>query len=129
MQILRGYADGAERLGVQAFESIEQLLATIDAASVVTPTSTHLEVGKHLLQGGNVVDVTLTEDGAPTQLSYLQQPRVRPGVISTDEYGNLGFAQLYIQAPRLDIRRAAGLRHRLDGAKRIAALGDRCGGA
>jgi hypothetical protein len=51
---------------------------------------------KHALQGGNLIAVTMSENGAPIQLRYLAEPRFRPGIVSTDEFGNLGFAQAWI---------------------------------
>jgi hypothetical protein len=51
---------------------------------------------KGVLQGGNLVSISLTDDGVSVSLHYLQEPRFRPGITSTDEFGNLGFAQDWI---------------------------------
>jgi hypothetical protein len=51
---------------------------------------------KKVLQGGNLISITLAEDGTPVHLQYFTEPVFRPGVVSTDEFGNLGFAQDWI---------------------------------
>jgi predicted dehydrogenase len=43
-------AEHAERLGIPFFPNVDQLPAQIDAAIVATPTRTHLEVGRRLLE-------------------------------------------------------------------------------
>lgn len=42
----------AEEAGCQVFNSVESLLSEVDAASVVVPTSAHLEVARPLLKAG-----------------------------------------------------------------------------
>ena len=51
---------------------------------------------KKVLQGGNLISINLQEDRTPVQLRYFQEPVFRPGIVSTDEFGNLGFAQDWI---------------------------------
>jgi hypothetical protein len=51
---------------------------------------------KTILQGGNLISISLAEDGTPAQLRYFPEPVFRPGVVSTAEFGNLGFAQDWI---------------------------------
>src|SRR5688572_2703727 len=45
----------SEKLGVRCFESISDAAAQCDAASIVTPTSTHYEIARGLLQSGKHV--------------------------------------------------------------------------
>jgi predicted dehydrogenase len=56
----------AERHRVRAFASTTEAIATSDAASIVTPTSTHFELSKSLLKEGRhvLVEKPMTEDGA-----------------------------------------------------------------
>jgi hypothetical protein len=46
----------------------------------------HLE---KLLQGGNLVRVEVTESGTAVPLDYFPEPLFRPGIVSTDELGNI----------------------------------------
>jgi len=59
----------AERFGVRAFESIEKLAEISDAVSVVTPTSTHHELGLWLLERGKhvLVEKPMTDNGAQAE--------------------------------------------------------------
>jgi hypothetical protein len=45
---------------------------------------------KKLLQDGNVAQVTLIQNGHPVTMRYFSEPRFQPGIVSTDENGNLG---------------------------------------
>jgi len=56
----------AEQLGVRAFASFEELSDASDAVSVVTPTVTHFEVAKKLLERGKhvLVEKPMTDNGA-----------------------------------------------------------------
>jgi len=58
----------AERFGTTAVDSVEDLVARVDAASVATPTVTHVEVGKLLMDAGKHVlvekPISDTLDGA-----------------------------------------------------------------
>src|SRR6266498_1289776 len=51
---------------------------------------------KKILQGGNCAKIDLLENGAPVQIRYLPEPIFRPCIVSTDEDGNLGFAEDFI---------------------------------
>jgi hypothetical protein len=44
---------------------------------------------KKLLQGGNLVQVALAENQIPVSLDYFPEPVFRPGIVSTDEWGNI----------------------------------------
>jgi hypothetical protein len=44
---------------------------------------------KKLLQGGNLVQITLGENGSAVSLYLFPEPRFRPGIVSTDEFGNI----------------------------------------
>jgi predicted dehydrogenase len=59
----------AERHGVRAFESIEQLEEASDAVSVVTPTSTHFDLGKRLLERGKhvLIEKPMTDNAAQAE--------------------------------------------------------------
>jgi hypothetical protein len=46
-----------------------------------------------ILQGGNCFKVDLTERAAPVKMYRFSEPVFRPGIVSTDEDGNLGFAE------------------------------------
>lgn len=68
----------AERNGVRVFESVEQLAEECDAASIVTPTPTHFELGKLLLERGKhvLVEKPMTENTAQAEeLVRLAQQR------------------------------------------------------
>ena len=45
----------SEKLGVPCFDSLEEAAASCEAASVVTPTNTHYEIARMLLERGKVV--------------------------------------------------------------------------
>jgi len=51
---------------------------------------------KKILQGGNLISISLAEDGTPVRLRFFPEPVFRPGVVSTAEFGNLSFAQDWI---------------------------------
>ena len=51
---------------------------------------------KTTLQGGNLVSISLLENHTPVELHYFAEPVFRPGIVSTAESGNLGFAQDWI---------------------------------
>jgi predicted dehydrogenase len=59
----------AERYGVRAFESIEALAGECDAVSVVTPTSTHFQLGKLLLERGKhvLVEKPMTDNATEAE--------------------------------------------------------------
>ena len=42
-----------------------------------------------LLQGGNLVQVAITESGTAVPLHFFPEPLFRPGIVSTDELGNI----------------------------------------
>jgi hypothetical protein len=42
-----------------------------------------------LLQGGNLVQVAITENGTAVSLHFFPEPLFRPGIVSTDELGNV----------------------------------------
>jgi predicted dehydrogenase len=68
----------AERHGVRAFESVESLIAASDAVSIVTPTATHFELGKLLLERGRhvLLEKPMTDDAAQAEeLVRLAQQR------------------------------------------------------
>ena len=65
---------------------------------------------KRALEGGILVSITMSDNGAPMQLRYLAEPHVRPGVLSSAGTGNLGFAQAWISQ---DIAVFAGYPERL----------------
>lgn len=56
----------AERYGVQAFGSVEQACNAADALSIVTPTTTHFDLAKQLLERGKhvLVEKPMTESAA-----------------------------------------------------------------
>lgn len=59
----------AERCGTMAFETLEAAVASCEAASVVTPTSTHSELAGRLLAAGRhvLVEKPLTDDAAEAE--------------------------------------------------------------
>ena len=56
----------SQKLGVRAFESVDQAAAASDALSVATPTRTHFELTKSLLEKGRhvLVEKPMTDNGA-----------------------------------------------------------------
>ena len=80
----RARALAAQYSGVQAFASVEELLAarSITAASVAVPTSQHLEVGRDLMQGG--IHVLVEKPLAPSldQADELVQVAQQTGAIA-----------------------------------------------
>ncbi|MSR64525.1 MAG: Gfo/Idh/MocA family oxidoreductase [Verrucomicrobiae bacterium] len=68
----------AERHGVRAFETIEKLIDECDAASIATPTPTHFEIGKLLIERGKhvLVEKPITESAVQAEeLVRLAQQR------------------------------------------------------
>lgn len=61
----------AQRHGCQAFENLEEVIANCDAASVVTPTVTHFELAKKLLEAGRHVLVEKPITNATSQAEEL----------------------------------------------------------
>jgi hypothetical protein len=49
-----------------------------------------------ILQGGNLISISLLENGTPVKLDYLPEPLFRPGIALAYELGNLGFTQDWI---------------------------------
>jgi predicted dehydrogenase len=69
-----------EKFGVRCFESIAEATAQCDAASVVTPTSTHYEISRALLEAGKhvLVEKPMTDNTAQAaELVQLAQQRGR----------------------------------------------------
>jgi predicted dehydrogenase len=67
-----------EKLGVRCFESTAEATAQCDAASVVTPTSTHYEISRALLESGKhvLVEKPMTDNTAQAaELVQLAQQR------------------------------------------------------
>lgn len=44
---------------------------------------------RKLLEGGNLIQITLAENGTSVSLHLFPEPRFRPGIVSTDEFGNI----------------------------------------
>ncbi len=44
---------------------------------------------RKLLQGGNLVQLALVENGTAVSLDYFPEPVFRPGIVSTAEWGNI----------------------------------------
>jgi predicted dehydrogenase len=61
----------ANRLGVKTFASVDELVARVEALSIVTPTSTHYDLAKQLLQASKhvLVEKPMTNDA--TQAAEL----------------------------------------------------------
>ena len=57
--------------------------------SVYCFASADQEYLKKLLQGGNLVQIALAENGTAVSLYLFPEPRFRPGIVSTDEFGNI----------------------------------------
>jgi predicted dehydrogenase len=66
----------AQKYGIRAFDSLAEAAAASDAVSVVTPTTTHFELARTLLQQGRhvLVEKPMTDDTAQaTELVQLAQ--------------------------------------------------------
>jgi len=63
----------AQKYGIRAFSSVAEAAAVSDAVSVVTPTTTHFELARTLLQAGRhvLVEKPMTDNG--TQAAELVQ--------------------------------------------------------
>jgi len=48
---------------------------------------------RKLLQGGNLVQITVSRNGHAVPLHLFHEPLFRPGIVSTDEWGNIVFGQ------------------------------------
>ena len=57
--------------------------------SVYCSASADQEYLEKLLQGGNLVQIAVAENGTAVSLSLFSEPRFRPGIVSTDEFGNI----------------------------------------
>jgi hypothetical protein len=57
--------------------------------SIYCSASAEREDLEKLLQGGNLVQVALKEDGTAVSLDFFPEPVFRPGIVSTDEIGNV----------------------------------------
>ena len=70
-----------ERLGVRRFESVGEAVAHCDAASIVTPTSTHYEIARTFLESGKhvLVEKPMTDNTA--QAAELVQLAQRRGCV------------------------------------------------
>lgn len=68
----------SERLRVSPLGSVEEVIAACDAASIVTPTSTHFEIARALLESGRhvLVEKPMTDNTAQAaELVQLAQQR------------------------------------------------------
>lgn len=61
----------AKRLGTRAFNSIDELLANVDAVSVCTPTTSHFAVAKKAIEMGKAVLVEKPFTGDETEATIL----------------------------------------------------------
>lgn len=61
----------AKRLGTNAYESVEELLAHVDAVSVCTPTSLHFEVAREAIRRGKAALVEKPFTGDETEARVL----------------------------------------------------------
>lgn len=74
-----------ETMGVKVFESVEELIANVDAVDIVTPTTTHYALAKQVMEAGKHVFIekplthTLTQAEALMQLAAQQQLIVQVG--------------------------------------------------
>lgn len=58
---------------------------------------------KNILRGGNLLSISLLENGIPMPMYYFPNPVWRPGIISSlNEDGNLGFAGGWISQDMAD---------------------------
>jgi predicted dehydrogenase len=68
----------AEEFGIPVAESLDDFAERVDAASVATPTSTHFEVARHLLERGKhlLIEKPITDDPAhASELAELAAQR------------------------------------------------------
>ena len=63
-------AEVASRLGARAASSLDEFVSLVDAATVATPTPTHFEIARHLLQSGKhvLVEKPITEKTADARV-------------------------------------------------------------
>jgi len=102
----------AKEFGTTPYSSLEQLLSSVDAVSIATPTSTHYEVAKEVIEKGKhlliekPLAVTLEEaenlvklaekEGIKLQVGHIE--RFNPAIIALESY-NLN--PLFIESHRL----------------------------
>jgi hypothetical protein len=61
--------------------------------SVYCSSPAEKEHFRKLLQGGNLVQITVSGNGDAVLLHLFPEPLFRPGIVSTDEWGNIVFGQ------------------------------------
>jgi hypothetical protein len=61
--------------------------------SVYCSSLAQKEYLRKLLQGGNLVQITVSRNGDAVPLHLFPEPLFRPGIVSTDEWGNIVFGQ------------------------------------
>jgi predicted dehydrogenase len=95
----------AERHGVRAFASTEEAVQACDAASVVTPTSTHFDLARMLLERGKHVLVekpmTATAQQAAELVALAQQ---RHGVLQVGHVERFNPVFKYLESVATDPR-------------------------
>jgi hypothetical protein len=57
--------------------------------SVYCSTSGDIAHPPDFLKGGNLVKIAVSENGVPLNLYYFSEPHSRPGIVSTDDWGNI----------------------------------------
>ena len=102
----------AKEFGTTPYSSLEQLLSSVDAVSIATPTSTHYEVAKEVIEKGKhlliekPLAVTLEEaenlvklaekEGIKLQVGHIE--RFNPAIIALESYN---LKPLFIESHRL----------------------------
>ncbi len=95
----------AEKYGVQAFNSVEEAAAATDAVSIVTPTTTHFELGrKLLLQGKHVLIEKPMTDSAPQASQLVQLAQQRNCILQVGHIERFNPVFKYLQTVATDPR-------------------------
>ncbi len=106
-------AQVAQQLGVQAFDSVEELLALVDAVDIVVPTTAHFEIGKRCIEAGKHIFVekpitaTVAEGIALAELADLHRIKAQVGHVERFNPALLALGGYELQPKFIEAHRLA----------------------
>lgn len=108
----------ANELNVRAFESLDQMIGDVDAASVVTPTSFHQEIARKLMDAGRhcfiekPIASTVEEAAAICRLSKEKNVKVQIGHIERFNPAVLALSKVKLEPMFVESHRLAQFKPR-----------------
>jgi len=110
---LQNAAQVAQQLGVKSFDSVEELLALVDAVDIVVPTTAHFEIGKRCIEAGKHIFVekpitgTVAEGIALAELADLHRIKAQVGHVERFNPALLALGGYELQPKFIEAHRLA----------------------